>query len=287
MAVSNGGFEDEGAAAWEADGWTSTFVSSLEEQADFALNPSDTDTSAQEDFERGWTDPDDQAFVGAYAGPPADLEAAEFDVGPGQQAVERFEPGWPATLPSFTPEYLPALLSTSPALFGSDQFEGFGAGWGDAPFELDAEAAEFGSEEVEDLEAGWQSNHLYAYSFSGESAVFGAGTTLSLPEAFEAVLERQQVTFDVSAEEVQFVQQAPPLADGGVVRFLNEGGGLPAGLAEDTDYYADNVDGPGGTFQVSAQATLLPLLVFSDAGTGDHFMVRDPSRFWHELMATT
>ena len=268
MAVANGSFEEAGAALGAASGWTSTFVSSLEEWADFIQNPDTGITRSQEGLEEGWTE-STQAFVAAFVGETIDTEAVIFNVGPGQTPVERFERAWGSAGMSFLGDF----SASEPAAFSGLDEERFETGWGAVELVLPSSAvtASFDGEDFEDFEEHWGT----ATAFTLVSAVFAGGVTR---EDFEEI-GLEAISVDISADAVELdLTPAVPLLDDLRVRF--EGGSLPNGITAGVWYFLVNVSGK--EFQISTTLAGAPLDIVS-GGSGDHYAARSG---WSAFMST-
>lgn len=279
MTIANGSFEIAGSAPGLAHLWTSTFVSTAEEWADFAQNPSDATTLSRESFDKGWAGLANQIFVGVFVGETVDTEAAIFNVGPGQTPVERFDVGWG------TP-FLVGLTSSQFATFaGSGEVETFAAGWGTVAFALpsDSAAASFDSRAVESFEENWKDNDTFSDdlgSFSTAAAVFD-GEAL---EDFDDVLAPIAFTA-VAATDVMTLATAPSVAlsDGESVFVSQEDGTLPDPLEPDQTYFLRDV--VGSTFKLASYSGGAALDI-TTMGTGAHYLHRDPASWWSRLMIT-
>lgn len=278
MAIANGSFEDAGTTPGSALGWTSAFVSSLETWADFAQNPTEVGvTSSQEGLEKGWTGGDDQALVRVFVGVTIDVEAAIFNVGPGQTPVERFERAWGTAGMSF----LDDLEQSEPAVFSAHDQERFEAGWGTVALSLpgDAAAATFDGESREDFEDGWKGNDTFV--FTTEAALFG----LAVPaETFEDVVPPTE--FAPAGDEDTFGLQvflSETLADGERVHVMNVGGSLPEPLDEDVAYFLTGVDGTEFQLAPTVSGEAIPI---TTAGTGINYLVLDWVVWWSRIMTT-
>jgi hypothetical protein len=285
MSVANGGFEVEGTTAGLADGWTSSFVATVEEYADFALNPTDASTSSQESFEAGWTGADDQSFVALFEGSTIDLEDAIYNIGPAQGPTETFEHGWPRAL-------LLELGSMQVATFSGADAETFGTGWGTviptfadgtwsvAIFNPGARAATF-----DGFGTDWKGNESYCYAFADEfieAAEFGAGAAPATSENFESVVEKLRIAVDATLNYAETITVPDPqLENGDLIWLVNEGGELPEPLSDDSPWYVINLDvGPPTTFKFTGQSFGGPTADLTTVGVGAHYMLRDPARYW-------
>jgi uncharacterized phiE125 gp8 family phage protein len=94
------------------------------------------------------------------------------------------------------------------------------------------------------------------------------------------------MTADATADTVT-LRGWPALAVDAALRFSNSGGGLPAPLVADTDYYVRTAPG-GGVYTVSATLGG-PLLDLTTAGTGVHFVGAVPEglKSWMKLRLGT
>jgi hypothetical protein len=270
--LRNGSFELAGATPGAAQIWTSSFVSSLEEWADFAQNPSETGvTSSQEGLEKGWTGSSDQALVRLFVGETIDIEAAIFNVGPGQTPVERFERAWGTAGMSF----LDDLEQSQPAVFSTHDQERFEVGWGTVALELPgtALAATFDGENREDFEDGWKGNDTFVFTLSD-----------IIVENFENVAAPTPFAADASADTME-LQVAPddPIIDDDRVQVTNEGGALPTPLDEGVTYFlvgiADDVFSLAPTLGAAA-------IDLTSAGTGINYLVPHPALWWSRIMTT-
>lgn len=157
MALLNPSFEHPGALPGEAEHWTLTAVTSLEEIAGFGAAPED----AWEDFER-WFE-----LLAGIEGVAVVL--AFFDGA--RKGYEAFESGWDNAL--YLLEMPPALLVT--ATFDGKPVETCESGWSNVPYawewaEVASAAGVFGSAPRESFEAGWRSNQAYAWSWGDVTA---------------------------------------------------------------------------------------------------------------------
>lgn len=173
MAVLNPSFEDAGAFPGEAEHWTLTATTSVEELAGFGAMPE----NAWEDFER-WFDLlasiDDVTVVLAF-----------FDSA--LTGYEAFATGWSNTV--YLYDLPPAQLVT--ATFDGTAAEDCETGWSNVPYarawaEVTSAAGVFDGEPAEDFEDGWRENQLYAWTWAQvrSSAAMFYGATLAF-EDFE------------------------------------------------------------------------------------------------------
>ena len=165
MALLNPSFEDAGALPDEAEHWTLTAVTSLEELAGFGVAPED----AWEGFER-WFD-----FLASID--EVTVVLAFFDSA--LKGYEHFESGWANVV--FLYELPPAQLVT--ATFDGNAAEDCETGWSNVPYgrewaNVASAAGVFDGEPREDFENQWRSNETYAWSWvslSSSAALFDAG----------------------------------------------------------------------------------------------------------------
>ncbi len=164
MAILNPSFEDAGTLPGEAEHWTLSAVTSLEEIAGFG-----TPEEAWEDFER-WFDLldsiDDVVVVLAF-----------FDSA--LKGYEEFESGWANV--GYLYDLPPAQLVT--ATFDGLAAEECETGWSNVPYarewaDVVAATGVFDGEPREDFEDQWRSNQLYAWTWAAvtsSAALFDAG----------------------------------------------------------------------------------------------------------------
>jgi len=266
MAIENGDFETAGATAWLASGWTSSFVSSLEEAAEFDGNPSGSDLFTYEGFEAGWAVSGDLVFVGALVDPVA----AIFNAGAGQTLREDFEVGWGQVLDD--------LSATGAAQFDSLGLEDFDA-WGGYVADLDEDnssAALFTGVAQE-----W-------FDWSDIIGLDATNTILSDGglEDFEAVAAPVEVRADSSSEVFSLAEAPDPmLFSGKGVVLANVGGALPSPLVEGVLYFTRDVPVTGLTFKLAAYVGGAAIAL-DDDGSGKHYVKRDPEEWWSFVMAT-
>jgi hypothetical protein len=263
VAIANGSFEVEGAEPGLALGWSSTFVSSLEEWADFdgALAGG---TRSQEAFER------EVLFVRALLGETIDTEAAVFNVGAGQVPVERFELAWGTVGMAFLGE----LNQSEAASFSSQEQERFEEDWGTVAFGLPdgVSIAAFGDGSREDFEHGWFAVPEIDYSpavFAGSGSV--ENFELNVPEAITADVD-DTLTLDYPPNTA--------LANGQLARFETDDT-LPAPLLADVTYFIVEVSS-AFAFKVSEEEDGDPVDL-TDDGAGDSYLVRV---WWSQLLTT-
>lgn len=282
MPITNGGFETAGSTPELAQGWTSSFVSSLEEWADFAQNPSDgAATTSQDGFERGWT-AGDQAFVTEFVGETVDVEAAIFNVGPGQFPIERFELAWG----SIGTIYMPQLSSSQPAAFSGHDEERFEEGWGTVDLELPSSAvvAEFESRLMEQFERGWNTD-----DFTDSLEDFGLDQVLfdgAQWEDFEDAIAPATFTANDTSNIMTLDSPAAvPLVDDQLVYFEpgDDDSEVPGALQAGSLYFLSAVS--GDTFKVAPNAGGTALNLTS-AGIGTLLVRRDPHHWWSDIMTT-
>jgi len=280
MAIANGSFESEGASPGAASGWVSTYVSSLEQWADFDQNPTDTFTRPHEDFESGWTPPDDQAWIGAFLGDTIDIEAAIFNVGPGQTPYEHFERAWPEPADIF----IPALSAIEVALFDGETVEDFEDGWGTIDLAMGATtAALFDAETAEDFEEGWGTFSEDIADFSPVAAVFD-GSNPEPVEDFEESVAPAEFTATLGSDTLTLASSPSPiLVNGQKVYVENLDGELPSPLQADVQYFLVGVSGSSFKLASSFNGTALDL---TNDGTGTQRLLRDPSLWWSRIMTT-
>lgn len=89
------------------------------------------------------------------------------------------------------------------------------------------------------------------------------------------------VPFTANATTDTLTAKGHPYSNNDIVRLLNSGGALPAGLADKTDYYVVNVS--GDTLQLSATLGGAALDI-TGAGTGTHFLGELPESLRHALL---
>ena len=282
MPITNGSFETNGTAPGTAAGWTASYVATEEAFADFARNPSEVSTLGHEGFEVGWAGVDDQVFLPALGDETVGLEAAVFNLGPGQRPYENFDNGWGQ--PGF-PQL--ELLTTDIALFHDGtpapaalDVEAFELGWG--PFretntsgavvlELPAPGiAVFSGNDEERFEAGW-----------GSPLINSLSATLGDLETFETVEGPIVVTAFATSDILEPASDpVVPFADDEAVQLASTGT-LPAPLSPGVTYYLSAVLPsefklamfPGG-----------PPLDLTDSGEGVHTLTRDPALWWSLLL---
>ena len=165
MPVLNPSFEDAGALPGEAEHWTLSAVTSLEEIAGFGTALEE----AWEDFER-WFELldsiDDVVVVLAF-----------FDSA--LKGYEEFESGWANVV--YLYDLPPAQLVT--ATFDGLAAEECETGWSNVPYarewaDVTAATGVFDGEPREDFEDQWRSNQLYAWTWAAvtsSTAMFDAG----------------------------------------------------------------------------------------------------------------
>lgn len=271
MPLENGSFATAGATPGSAAGWTSSFVSSVEQFADFARNSSDAGTLALESFELGWAAAGDQVFAPELGEPTIGFEIASFNLGPGQIQFENFDVGWGSP-----PLHQDELSSIDFAVFAGEPIETFDAGWGAIELALPAPtAALFAGAAEERFETGWAA----AFENSLDAFTLESATT----ETFESVIAPIAFTANVSDTMTLAASSPVALADDQVVSVANAGGSLPSPLDDSVSYYLRSVS--GNTFKLSPNAGGPPIDL-TDIGTGVHTLRRDPAAWWSRLMTT-
>ena len=162
-AIVNPSFEQPGPDPGEAQGWTLTSVTSVEEWAGFGTSP----PRAMEDFGE-WDGTEAAIFIFA----PAHLRAAVF--APSSKEQETFDAGWG------NDTFLLDLGSTptAAAVFDAgipEAVEDFeddwlsGGAWADSWDDVTGQAAIFGpaSMPIETYEEGWANNEGAVFSWAG------------------------------------------------------------------------------------------------------------------------
>lgn len=249
-----------------ADGWTSLTVGSREETARFA-GDSAVAYRGQETFAHGWSADDPQFVIAAMVTTQADpvlerfetwrpgqtvellgsLESAVFTTPGGQWSFDAFEDAW---------ETVDAGLGFALEATASLPTEVFDFGWGAAVSSLDGltQTAVFG--------------------LGGQSTNSASGTTR---ESF-GLRARVRVIAEVSDQGFHLPEHAPiPFAAGNAVTFVNEGGVLPTPLSSTETYQVIVLD--VSRFRVAA-ASGGSAIQLTTPGTGQHYAVSDPGRFW-------
>jgi hypothetical protein len=272
MAIANGSFETAGTTPGSASGWAASFVSSAEELADFARNPSEVGTLAHENFDAGWAGLVDQVFESELGLETVGIETSAFNLGPAQLPFEPFEFNWGA------PTHLPTLSAIEFAAFSGADRETFDVGWGNVDLTLPAPtAATFSGNPEERFETGWSS-----IAFTNELDDFTPAQASD--ETFESVLAPIAFTAD-AATSVMTLASAPSiaLADNQVVLVANADGFLPNPLNEGVAYFLRNVSGLAFKLAPFSGGTPLDL---TDAGEGVQSLLRDPVTWWSRVMTT-
>lgn len=163
MGIDNPSFEVKAAdpaPEGDPDAWVRAQQSTNHEFADFALNPSDSNTLAQETFEFGWIGSIfDQIFIPEFEGTTLDLEASIFNPGAGQTLVEGFEKLWETGVGNSQGFF--SLGSVEVAPFDGVEVETFD-GWVIPPFlfvlapaDLEAALFDVANTTFEDFEDEW------------------------------------------------------------------------------------------------------------------------------------
>lgn len=288
MTITNGSFDEAGATPGSAAGWTSAFVGTAEEFADFAQNPSSAGPFARESFEAGWTGGTDQVFVAALGGETEGTVAAIFNVGPGQAQEERFEYGWAVS--DGPPIFMHELSALAVATFGTFDHEPFSLGWATWNVPAPAPTANpFLATLPTPTAALFDGGTVAFESFDAwKPALITSFTPGDLEELAAETFENASPTqtFTVNASSNTGTLDAPPpfpLVDDEKIT-LSTTGTLPTPLATGTTYHVD-LHTPPLTFgfaNVSGGA----IIFIDDVGNGVHSLTRDPAAWWSRFMTT-
>lgn len=289
--IQNGGFEEAGSTAAVPAGWTASFVSSLEEVADFDQNAADP-TTCQESFEGGWA-PDPQSLIAVFEGNTIDLETPVFNAGDVQSPIEGFERGWHApvlTLIATLPGVESASFDAAPPLSSPEALEDFEEGWGEIDLVLPTGilivTAMFDAvpQSFEDFGEGW-GNDAYPVVPTLTAAVFDTNADV---EDFEEVRAPELFTVNVATDKVEVVTAlAPDIGEG--FRFSADAdGALPSPLSTTATYYSvGSIDLTGGVYRFLLSTTVVGSAIgFSSAGSGNRYIHRDPAQWWSALLST-
>jgi hypothetical protein len=274
MAITNPSFEDVGATASEADGWTRVEVSSFELRATFeqddAPNRDDSET-----FSGGWASNEDYLF----AFDSGDVQTAIFDtmIG-GVDGAEDFEDGWDSNQ-----SYAFDMGSDEAAQFDSNDYEDFEDGWASNESYLfnltSSSVAVFDSENYEDFEEGWQGTYLYAFAGGDVSAALflNAPASLAAYEGFIGVYNETQVSFNAGSDLVLYTAHPLSLNEIVTLRPVGDGARLPGGIAAGIHYYVVNPTTNNFQLSLTPGGTAIDL---EDSGAGTNYISRTPFGFW-------
>lgn len=289
--IQNGGFEEAGSTSAVPAGWTASFVSSLEEVADFDRNAADP-TASQESFEGGWA-PDPQLLIAAFQGNTIDLETPVFNFGDIQGPIEGFERGWHAPVLTLIAT-LPGAESASFDTGTPEAVEDFEEEWGTFDLALPSTAtAMFDStpEAFEDFGEGWGNDaYLVAYPAMSPPLTAAIFDTAESVEDFEEVRGPERFQVNAATDQIQFRTAFAPDQDDGMRFSTDDDGELPTGLSPTATYYViDTVTYNGSTQLYSFLVSAVKGgggVSLSDAGSGNLYLHRDPAKWWSALLST-
>lgn len=303
MAWENFGFETAGANPGEADAWTATVESTVDEAALYVVSVT-LIYYAWEPFDYLWSGNEGSRYTFI----PADLSVAEYVLGaPPDVEYEGFGEAWNGNeddVPEFVASdldgasYYPAMPYDETETFGNpitfappDPANYIGMDWAGDPWKntfhtTDLTNAVYDTEAYEDFEEGWRSNEndeLVAFDPADiDPASFHAGyATMQDYENFESVFVER--TFTANPVTDVLTLGAPhtlPLNAPMHVRVV--GGILPNPLNESFTFYVQTTTPPNDIkISESSGGAAVDIL---DEGIGVPRIVADPTWYWNDSL---
>lgn len=256
----------EGGPSGIADGWLGITIGSLEETAEFNGDLG-LAFAGYETFEHGWGSSDPQELLFGDA-------AFHLD-----SRLERFETRWSP----LDDQQTMILTGLSAAVFSTpaQTFEPFEDGWKILDATLSFVLGPTAALPVESFSDWAPAASVLGPTAAAAFGTAGLGTSPASPSAVEhfELRARHLVTVDADENSVRAVFPAVfAFVTGDAVTFAVERGELPSPISETETYLVDlGVHVDKLTIRTAADADEVEI---TDYGSGVHYLIADPGRFW-------